>query len=160
MTKQEKEKKLTPKQAKFVSEYLKTGSPKEAVKRAGYACKSDKAAAVQGTRLLKNAVVLRAVEERQKKRDERMQIEEDFELKKALRLLDMCMEPEQIVDMMGNPVTNDVGMFVMKFDSRGANAALATICKLRGKFVTKVQVGLADDLSAQLGRIPDDEDGE
>lgn len=153
---QEKEKKLTPKQAKFVSEYLKTGNATEAARRAGYKGNASTLGSVGAENLTKPAVV-RAIEEKQKKRDERMQMEEDFELKKALRLLEMCMEPEQIVDMMGNPVQDGSGNFVFKFDSRGANAALSTICKLRGKFVTKVQVGLADDLSAQLGRIDDGE---
>ena len=150
------EDKLTPKQALFVSEYLKTGNATEAVKKAGYACKSDKAAGVQGARLLGNASVLRAIEKRNEKRSARLELEEDFELRRAIELLDMCMKPQQIVDMFGKPVVDkETGKFVMTFDSKGANTALQTIAKLRGKFVTKIQVGLADDLDAQLGRIPD-----
>ena len=151
--------KLTPKQELFVSAYLKTGNATEAVKRAGYTCKSDKAASVQGARLLRNASVIRAIEARNQKRSARLELEEDFELKRAIELLDMCMKPQQVVDMFGKPVKDpETGKFVMSFDSKGANTALQTIAKLRGKFVTKLQVGLADDLSSQLLRIPDDVD--
>lgn len=139
--------KLTPKQALFVSEYLKTGNATEAVKRAGYACKSDKVAGVQGVRLLGNASVSRAIEARRERRNATLELEEDYELKRAVELLDMCMKPTQVVDMFGKPVTDkETGKFVMSFDSKGANAALQTIAKLRGKFVTKVQVGMADNL--------------
>lgn len=141
------EKKLTPKQELFVSEYLKTGNATEAVKRSGYACKSDKAAGVQGVRLLRNASVSRAIEVRRERRNATLELEEDYELKKAVELLDMCMKPTQVVDMFGKPVTDkETGKFVMSFDSKGANTALQTIAKLRGKFVTKVQVGMADSL--------------
>lgn len=150
--------KLTPKQELFVSEYLKTGNATEAIKRAGYACKTDNSAAACGARMLRIAKVSRAIGEKQKKRNDRLELEEDFEMKMALKLMEMCMEPKQVVDMNGDPVVDDDGRYVMSFDSKGANTALQTLAKLRGKFVTKVQVGLADDLSTQLLRIPDDVD--
>lgn len=147
------EEKLTPKQEVFVAEYLKTGNATEAAKKAGY---SEKTAGSIGGRLLKNVDVSRAIESRRDRRNAKLELEEDFELKKAIELLGMCMKPEQMVDMSGKPVVDEkTGAFVMRFDSKGANMALQTIAKLRGKFVTKIQVGLADDLDAQLGRIPD-----
>lgn len=139
------EKKLTPKQELFVSEYLKTGSAKEAAERAGY---SEKTARTTGARLLTNDAVVRALEERQNRRNAVLMLEEDFELKRAVELLDMCMKPTQVVDMFGKPVKDkETGKFVMAFDSKGANNALQTIAKLRGKFVTKVDVGMADGIA-------------
>lgn len=150
------DKKLTPKQALFVSEYLKTGNATEAAKKAGY---SEKYAGQNAGKLLKSPNVSRVLGEKQRARSKRLEIEEDFELKRAIELLDMCMKPQQVVDMFGKPVKDkESGKFVMAFDSKGANTALQTIAKLRGKFVTKIQVGLADDLDAQLGRIPDDDE--
>lgn len=147
------EKKLTPKQQVFVAEYLKTGNATVAAKRAGY---SEKTAGRNADKLRKNTNISRAIEEAQKKRSDRLELEEDFELKKAIELLDMCMKPTQVVDMFGKPVKDkETGKFVMAFDSKGANTALQTIAKLRGKFVQKVQVGLADDLASQLARIED-----
>lgn len=146
----EKKDKLTPKQQRFVSEYLKCGNATEAVKKAGYKFKTDKAAGVQGVRLLGNASVARAIEKGQERRNDRLELEEDFELKKAIELLDMCMRPKHVYDFDGNPRKDVDGNYVMMFDSKGANTALQTIAKLRGKFVQKVQVGFADSLAEQL----------
>lgn len=149
------EKKLTPKQQLFVSEYLKTGNATEAARKAGYKG-NDVTLSSVGKENLRKPLISRAIEERQQKRNDRLELEEDFELKKGIELLRMCMEPKQVVDMFGKPVMDkETGKFVMAFDSKGANTALQTIAKLRGKFVTKIQVGLADDLDAQLERIPD-----
>lgn len=149
------EEKLTPKQTLFVSEYLKTGNATEAARKAGYKG-NDKTLGQVGSENLKKPGIARAIAKKQEKRSQRLELEEDFELKRAIELLDMCMKPQQIVDMFGKPVKDkETGKFVMAFDSKGANTALQTIAKLRGKFVTKIQVGLADDLDAQLGRIPD-----
>lgn len=146
----EKKQKLTPKQEIFVSEYLKTGNATESAKRAGYQCKSNHAFEVQGNRLMRNAEVLRAIDAKNQKRSERLELEEDFELKKAIEIMKMCMEPKQVYDMKGRPVKDEDGNYVMQFDSKGANTALQTIAKLRGKFVQKVQVGFADSLAEQL----------
>lgn len=146
----EKKDKLTPKQQRFVSEYLRCGNAAEAVREAGYNVKSDNAAKVQGSRLLTNANVFRAIERAQARRNDRLELEEDFELKKAIQLLDMCMRPEKVYRMDGKPKKDIDGNYVMQFDSKGANTALQTIAKLRGKFVQKVQVGFADSLAEQL----------
>ena len=142
--------KLTPKQQRFVTEYLRCGNAAEAVREAGYNVKSDNAAKVQGSRLLTNANVFRAIERAQARRNDRLELEEDFELKKAIEIMKMCMEPKQVYDMKGRPVKDEDGNYVMMFDSKGANMALQTIAKIRGKFVQKVQVGFADSLAEQL----------
>ena len=147
------EKKLTPKQQVFVAEYLKTGNATVAAKRAGY---SEKTAGRNADKLRKNTNISRAIEEAQKKRSDRLELEEDFELKKAIELLDMCMKPTQVVDMFGKPVKDkETGKFVMAFDSKGANTALQTIAKLRGKFVQKLEVGMADNLFEDVAGVKD-----
>lgn len=142
--------KLTPKQQRFVTEYLKCGNAKEAARQAGYKCKSDHAYEAIGSRLLRNVEVARAIERGQERRNDRLELEEDFELKKAIELLQMCMEPKHVYNFSGDPVKDETGNFVMQFDSKGANMALQTIAKIRGKFVQKVQVGFADSLAEQL----------
>ena len=99
---------------------------------------------------MRNAEVSRAIEAKQTKRSERLELEEDFELKKAIELLQMCMEPKHVYNFDGMPVKDEDGNYVMQFDSKGANKALETIARLRGKFVQKVQVGFADSLAEQL----------
>lgn len=59
---------LTPKQQSFVDEYLVDLNAKQAAVRAGY---SRKTAEVQGSRLLRNAQVRKAVNEGKKERSER-----------------------------------------------------------------------------------------
>ena len=147
--------KLTPKQELFVAEYLKTGNATESARKAGYKGNDNTLRSI-GTENLAKPAIAHAIAIANAKRNDRLELEEDFELKKAIELLDMCMKPTQVVDMSGKPVIDpDTGKFVMSFDSKGANTALKTIAQLRGKFVQKIQVGLADDIDAQLRRIDD-----
>lgn len=139
--------KLTPKQQRFVTEYLKCGNATEAAKHAGY---SEKTAFRIGAENLQKPAIARALERAQERRNDRLELEEDFELKKAIEIMQMCMEPKHVYGFDGKPVKNSDGNYVMQFDSKGANTALQTIAKLRGKFVQKVQVGFADSLAEQL----------
>lgn len=139
--------KLTPKQQRFVTEYLKCGNATEAAKQAGY---SEKTAFRIGAENLQKPAIARAIERAQERRNDRLELEEDFELKKAIEIMQMCMEPKHVYGFDGKPVKNSDGNYVMQFDSKGANTALQTIAKLRGKFVQKVQVGFADSLAEQL----------
>ena len=139
--------KLTPKQQRFVTEYLKSGNATEAAKQAGY---SEKTANGTATENVSKPVIARAIERAQARRNDRLALEEDFELRKGLELLRMCMEPEHVYNMKGQKVKDENGNYVMMFDSKGANMALQTIAKIRGKFVQKVQVGFADSLAEQL----------
>lgn len=142
-----KSEKLTPKQQRFVTEYLKCGNATEAAKQAGY---SEKTAFRIGAENLQKPAIARAIERAQERRNDRLELEEDFELKKAIEIMQMCMEPKHVYGFDGKPVKNSDGNYVMQFDSKGANTALQTIAKLRGKFVQKVQVGFADSLAEQL----------
>ena len=65
---------LTPKQARFVEEYLVDLNATQAAIRAGY---SPKTAYSQGERLLKNVEVHRAIQEAQEARSERTGVTQD-----------------------------------------------------------------------------------
>ena len=149
------EKKLTPKQQLFVSEFLKTGNATAAARRAGYKGNEETLRSI-GKENLTKPPIKRAIDEKNQKRNERLELEEDFELKKALKLLEMCMEPEKVYSpFTGEPVKDVDGNYVMKFDSKGANTALQTIAKLRGKFVQKLEVGMADNLFEDVAGVKD-----
>lgn len=131
---------LSDKQSLFVSEYLKNGgNATQAYIKAGYTAKNEKTAGACAARMLANAKVSRAIAERQKERNHRLQLEEDFELKQAMKILQMCSEPTHVY-VFDTPLKDSEGNYVMRFDARGANEALTTICKLRGKFVEKKQI--------------------
>lgn len=74
---------LTPKQARFVAEYLKDLNATQAAIRAGYSAKH---ADVQGPRLLGNAGISRAVDEALTRRAERVEVKLDDVLRELLRL--------------------------------------------------------------------------
>ena len=116
--------KLTPKQALFVSEYLKTGNGTEAARRAGYKG-NDVTLCQVGKENLRKPLVAAAIKEKADKRSKRLELEEDFEMKTALELLKEAREQGEV---------------------KSANAVLQTLCKIRGKFITKLQVGMADNL--------------
>ena len=65
---------LTPRQDKFVREYVKTGVGAAAVRKAGYSPKGDK---VQASRLLTNANVSEAVKILRQRQAERLDISRD-----------------------------------------------------------------------------------
>ena len=75
--------KLSPKQARFVEEYLLDLNATQAAQRAGY---SEKTAYSQGQRLLKHAEVQAAIQEAQQQRSERTQIDQDRVLREYGRL--------------------------------------------------------------------------
>lgn len=74
--------KLTPKQKKFVDEFLIDMNATAAYKRAGYSVKSDAAAAVEGHKLLRNPKIAEYMAERQKARQERTEITQDMVLQR------------------------------------------------------------------------------
>lgn len=127
----DKKNKLTPKQQLFVSEYLKTGNATEAARRAGYKGNDVTLCAV-GAENLRKPQVAEAINEKNQKRSDRLELEEDFELKMANKILDMALEDR---------------------DLKSAVSAVQTMAKIRGKFVQKVQVGVADDIASMLARI-------
>lgn len=146
---------LTQKQALFVSEYLKNGgNATQAYLKAGYKAKDEKVACTAGTRLLRNVRISRAIAERQKQRNDRLQLEEDFELKQALKILKMCSEPKQVYTFDGDKMRDADGNYVFTFDSKGANQALTIICRLRGKFIERKQIDVnVADRSAWLNEV-------
>ena len=146
---------LTQKQALFVSEYLKNGgNATQAYLKAGYKAKDEKVACTAGTRLLRNVRISRAIAERQKQRNERLQLEEDYELKQAMKILKMCSEPKQVYTPLGEKMKDEDGNYVFMFDSKGANQALTTICRLRGKFIERKQIDVnVADRSTWLNEV-------
>lgn len=132
---------LTQSQAEFVKAYINNGgNGTQAYKDAGYKYKNDAVAASQAARMLKSPKIARAIQKRIDQRNERMQLEEDYELKKAMDILEKCMTNKKVTDFRGNPVKDKDGNPVYAFDSKGANQALTTICRLRGKFRDKLEM--------------------
>ena len=90
---------LTPKQKRFVSEYLIDLNATQAAIRAGY---SQKTANEQGARLLANASVQAAITEAIEQREKRTQITQDYVLNGIKQLVDRCIQAEPVRDKEGN----------------------------------------------------------
>jgi phage terminase small subunit len=73
---------LTPKQQRFVQEYLVDLNATAAARRAGY---SEQTAEQQGYRLLRNVQVAAAVEAAQKARADRVEVTQDYVLRRLVR---------------------------------------------------------------------------
>lgn len=74
---------LTAKQKMFVQEYLVDLNATQAAIRAGY---SEKTACEQGARLLANVKVQRSIQEAMKKREKRVEVNQDYVISKLLEI--------------------------------------------------------------------------
>jgi len=89
---------LTPKQEAFVSEYLVDLNATQAAIRAGYA---EKSADVEGSRLLVNTKVAKAVAAAQAKRSERTEITQDYVLAVITNTIERCQQAKAVTDHDG-----------------------------------------------------------
>ena len=88
---------LTPKQQRFVEEYLIDLNATQAYIRAGYAVKNDETASVMASRLLGNDKVQTIIQEALKARQERTKIDADYVLKRLVEIDQM-----DVLDIMGD----------------------------------------------------------
>lgn len=91
---------LTPKQQRFVEEYLIDLNATQAYIRAGYTVKNDETASVMASRLLGNDKVQATIQEALKARQERTQIDSDYVLKRLVEIDQM--DVLDIMDDDGN----------------------------------------------------------
>lgn len=90
---------LTPKQKRFVAEYLLDLNATAAAKRAGY---SEKTACEQAARLLANVKVQTAVQEAEQARQERTEITQDMVLREMSKLA--FFDIRKMFDKNGKPL--------------------------------------------------------
>ncbi len=94
-------KKLTPKQQRFVDEYLVDLNATQAAIRTGYSAKTAK---VQGSRLLTNAAICAAVAEARTKQSERTGITAEYVLDTIRETVERCRQAEPVRDRKGEHV--------------------------------------------------------
>lgn len=95
------DKKLTPKQQRFVSEYLIDLNATQAAIRAGY---SKKTARQIGEQNLSKLDISKAIAEAQGKRSERTDINQDYVIKTIVETIERCSQAKPVYDRNGEPV--------------------------------------------------------
>lgn len=150
------EKKLTPKQQRFVDEYLIDLNATQAAIRAGY---SEKTAGAIGEQNLKKLEIQTVIQAALKSRQQRTELSQDEVLNDLRELRDMCMgrKPVKISqkqkDEDGNVFYEEVE--ITQFDANGANRSLELLGKHLSLWTEKidVNVGVSDDVLEKMAQL-------
>lgn len=131
---------LTPKQQRFVEEYLIDLNATQAAIRAGY---SEKTAQEQSSRLLSNVMVQDAVQEAQNKLSERTEITQNYVLENIQKVVERCMQQEAVRARDGSPLLvegpeGDLAC-LFEFKETGALKGLELLGKHLGMFKDKIE---------------------
>lgn len=141
---------LTPKQARFVEEYLVDLNATEAAKRAGY---SEKTAEQQGHQLLQKTSVREAIDAARAKRSERTQIDAAWVLERLQTVAERCLQAEPVVDAKGNPVMvktpDGRTTAAYTFQAPAANKALELLARHTAALERPIRVDLPEIQNAK-----------
>ena len=141
------EKKLTPKQERFIQEYLIDLNATQAAIRAGY---SERTAYSIGQRLLKHVEVLTRIEEGKKEIAAKAELTQEWVLDRLKECVSMSMKKEEVEkwDYEAKRMTG-TGEYV--YDSKGATKALELLGKHLGMYKTDINLN-----ASMLVKIIDD----
>jgi len=128
---------LTPRQARFVQEYLadKELNASRAYVAAGFKAKNDTVASVCASTLLATSKISRVVARAMAERAVRVGITQDWIVTNLRAVAERCMQAEPVTNMRGEALE---GQF--RFDSHGANRALELLGKHLGMFVDRTSL--------------------
>ena len=148
---------LTPKQQRFVEEYLIDLNATQAAIRAGYSAKT---AAVIGAENLIKPYIQKAIQEAQNKLTERTEITQDYVLSNIQKVIERCMQQEAVRARDGSPLLvegpeGDLAC-LFEFKETGALKGLELLGKHLGLFVDKVQHSGQIQVKQQLGELLDE----
>ena len=117
---------LTPKQRKFVSEYLVDLNATQAAIRAGF---SEKTAGSMAQKLVAKSHIQEAIKSAQAQREKRTLVTVDYVVSSLREVAERCLQKSPVTNAKGKQVQDEQGRDVWKFDSAGANRALELLGK-------------------------------
>lgn len=139
---------MTPKQARFVQEYLIDLNATQAAIRAGY---SKNTAHTTGHENLSKPEIVEALAAAQSERAERVEITADYVVRNLAEIVERCMQRAPVMVGQGKEraqLVDEDGKHVWEFNANGANKSLELLGKHLGIFTDKVQ------LTADIGMRP------
>ena len=131
---------LTPKQQRFVEEYLIDLNATQAAIRSGY---SEKTARDIGCENLAKPNIAKAIEEARNKLSERTEITQDYVLTNIQKVIERCMQHEAVQARDGSPLLvqgpeGDLAC-LFEFKETGALKGLELLGKHLGMFKDKIE---------------------
>lgn len=142
---------LTPKQARFVDEYLKDLNATQAAIRAGY---SEKTARQAGAENLSKPVIQQAIQSHMDERAHRTKIDADFVLQGIAKNIRRCEQGEVVRDKAGDLVmieTEDGEMAPMyRYDATNALKGYEMLGRHLKLFTDKVDVETSKPITVEI----------
>ena len=150
---------MTPKQQRFIDEYLVDGNATQAAIRAGY---SADCAAEIGYENLRKPQIAEAVKRGSSVLQERVQITQDWVLVRLADNVERCRQARPVMDKKGNQIfleTEDGDLApAYTFNANGANKALELLAKHLGMFTERIDVRMvASQIKEQVKELDDSE---
>lgn len=129
---QQKKRKLTPKQAQFVCEYLKAGNASAAY-RAAYDAKnmSNKSVGDEAYHLLQHPEIAPIVQNAKEEAIKKAEVTQEWIIEQLKRTVDMCLSVRPVEDEEGNVTDKST------FNPSASNKALELLGKELGMFTDK-----------------------
>ena len=122
---------MTPRQERFVQEYLIDLNATQAAIRAGYAAST---ANREGSRLLSNVDVQAAIQAGQKKASEKAELSQQWVLDRLRENAERALQAVAVLDRDGNPTGE------YQYEGAVANRSLELLGKHLGMFTDKLKV--------------------
>jgi phage terminase small subunit len=142
----EKVKKLTSKEHRFISEYLKDSNGSQAAIRAGYSVKSSR---VTACKLLTKANIHEELSKRQAYIAESCDITAEYILRSLKSIAEKCQQAVPVMEYdHGAREMKPTGAY--EFDSTGANRALELLGKWRKLWTDRMEVEGVVNLSESM----------
>lgn len=147
---------ITPKQQRFVDEYLIDLNATRAYREV-YGAKQ-KVAEANGARLLGNAKVAKIIAEKQQAQSDAIEITQEYVLSNLTEILERCMQRAPVMEFDKEKkvyvqATDEDGKAIWTFDAKNALGAVHLLGKHRGMFGDKLMI---DDLR-EVSKLSDEE---
>lgn len=151
------DRKMTPKQERFVDEYMVDCNATQAAIRAGY---SPRTSGYIGGQLLTKNIIARAIAEKKAIIAEKVQVTAEDVLRDLLLVKNRCVQEARpklhfnFETKKTEPVIDDEGNVVFEFDAKSANRALELLGKHLGMFVERRKIETEESVKVILSVLP------